>query len=812
MADVELEAGIRARSPSPARLGPVLRVLLAPLFLVGGIIAGLARAIARASREDATHLAAYIAFSALLALFPFLMALAAVAGDIGNAKSAERAVQALFTFLPEDVAKPLAPAVRQVLSSGAKSDILTIGLVVALWTASNGIAALRVALNRAYGAIEHRGFLRVTALHLFLVLLGAVVMIGVSFAVILGPQVWDWLVKPYAPKSWGRSLWDMTRYAAGTSMVLGSLVFMHWILPARHLKFRFILPGAMLTTLGWLGLASLFSLFLRNLGNYSVTYGSLGSIVVVLVFFYASATLLLIGAHFNVAMFKIEPSIPPVPTGRLTFKAITEYSLRAIRSRLRRADPMEHQKKHVAFAGRLVIVGFGSIGQGVLPLLLRHIDMPKDKITIVTAEDHGEKVADDMGITFVQQILTRDNYREILEPMIGKGDFLLNLSVDVSSLALIALAHERGALYLDTCIEPWLGGYTDTSLTASQRSNYGLREGALALREKFGKGGPTAVLTHGANPGHVSHLVKQGLLDIAAATGAPVEAPTDRKGWAALAAKLGVKVIHVAERDTQKANIPKAIGEFVNTWSIDGFVGEGCQPAELGWGTHEEHFPADGGRHPIGKGAAIYLNRPGASVRVRTWTPKEGPFHGFLITHSEAISLADFLTLEEGGRVTYRPTCHYAYHPCDDAVLSVHELAGKGWAMQPTKRLMSDEIISGIDELGVLLAGHARGAYWLGSQLDIETARQLAPYNSATSLQVTSAVLAGVVWAMENPEAGVVEPEEMDFRRCLEVAGEYWGPRVGVFTDWTPLDKRGELFPEDVDTSDPWQFKNIRVV
>jgi homospermidine synthase len=811
MADVEIEAGRSGRPPSPARLGPVLRVILAPLILVGRIIGALARAIARGSREDATHLAAYIAFTGLLSLFPFLMALAALGGELGTGQSAERAVQTLFALLPEDVAKPLAPAVRQVLSSGAKSDILTIGLVVALWTASNGVAALRVALNRAYGAIEHRGFIGVSALQLGLVLLGAVVMIGLSFAVILGPQVWDWLVKPYAPKSWGRPLWDIARYGTGTFMVLASLVFMHWLLPARHLKFRFILPGAVLTTLGWIGLATLFSLFLRNLGNYSVTYGSLGSIVVVLVFFYASATLLLVGAHFNVALFKIEPSIPPLSKGGLTFKAVTEYSLRAIRSRFRRTTPMDHQKKHVAFAGRLVIVGFGSIGQGVLPLLLRHIDMPKDRITIVTAEDHGEKIADAMDVTFLQEILTRDNYRAILEPMIGEGDFLLNLSVDVSSLALIALAHERGALYLDTCIEPWLGGYTDTSLSASARSNYGLREGALALKAKFAPGGATAVLTHGANPGHVSHLVKQGLLDIAAATGAPVDAPKDRAGWGRLAQKLGVKVIHVAERDTQKANIPKAIGEFVNTWSIDGFVGEGCQPAELGWGTHERHFPADGGRHEIGKGAAIYLNRPGASVRVRTWTPKEGPFHGFLITHSEAISLADFLTVEEAGKATYRPTCHYAYHPCDDAVLSIHEIAGKNWQMQATRRLMSDEIISGIDELGVLIAGHAKGAYWLGSQLDIETARDLAPYNSATSLQVTSSVLAGVVWAIENPHAGIVEPEDMDFRRCLEIAGEYWGPRVGVFTDWTPLDHRAELFPEDLDTSDPWQFKNIRV-
>ena len=109
-----------------------------------------------------------------------------------------------------------------------------------------------------------------------------------------------------------------------------------------------------------------------------------------------------------------------------------------------------------------------------------------------------------------------------------------------------------------------------------------------------------------------------------------------------MAQGLGVKVIHIAERDTQTADFAKEPGEFVNTWSIDGFVGEGCQPAELGWGTHEKTLPADGLRHDFGCGAAIYLMRPGASTRVRTWTPMAGPLHGFLITHNESISIADY--------------------------------------------------------------------------------------------------------------------------------------------------------------------------
>lgn len=471
--------------------------------------------------------------------------------------------------------------------------------------------------------------------------------------------------------------------------------------------------------------------------------------------------------------------------------------------------------KHVAFHGRMVILGFGSIGQGVLPLILRHIDMPKDRITIVTAEERGREVAAEYGIRFVIEPATRENLRTLLTPLLTKGDILLNLSVDVSSVELMKLCQELDVLYLDTVVEPWAGGYTDPALTPSQRSNYAMREEAIALRE-MARGGPTSITAHGANPGLVSHFVKRALLDIARDTGAPVSAPPpaqDRAAWAAVAQRLGIKVIHIAERDTQVGSRPKKPGEFVNTWSIDGFVGEGSQPAELGFGTHEKALPADGHRHGFGCDAAIYLMRPGASTRVRSWTPGEGPYHGFLITHNEAISIADYYTVRDASdRVVYRPTSHYAYHPCDAAVLSIHELAGKNWELQPEKRLMTDEITHGMDELGVLLMGHAKGAYWYGSRLTIEEARRVAPHNSATSLQVTAAVLAGVIWAIENPRRGVVESDEMDHERILGICAPYLGEVIGAYSDWTPLQDRGRLFPEEVDASDPWQFKNFRVV
>jgi len=462
--------------------------------------------------------------------------------------------------------------------------------------------------------------------------------------------------------------------------------------------------------------------------------------------------------------------------------------------------------EQIDFSGPIVIIGFGSIGKASLPLILRHIRSPRTNIVVIDPDDSSRRLAELEGVRFEKIALRPSNYRKILTPLIA-GGFVVNLSVDVSSVALISLCREHNAMYIDTCIEPWAGGYTDAGLSLAQRTNYALREEVRKIRGE----GPTAVVAHGANPGMVSHLVKRALVRLAADMGHTV-APTTRDGWAKLAMQLGVKGLHVAERDTQWADVPKQPDEFVNTWSIEGFLSEGLQPAELGWGTNEKNVPPEASFHEHGCKAAIYLTRPGAGTRVRTWTPNAGPIQGYLITHNEAISIADYLTVEKNAEAIYRPTVHYAYHPCDDTILSLHELQGRNLRRQSRIRLMNDEIVDGMDELGVLLYGHAKNAFWYGSQLTIHQARAVAPYQNATGLQVSSAVVAGIIWAIENPRRGVVDSDELDYDRILSIQEPYLGKLVGAYTDWTPLDNRGQgLFPEDIDRDDPWQFKNIIV-
>ncbi|MBY0441497.1 MAG: saccharopine dehydrogenase NADP-binding domain-containing protein [Mycobacteriaceae bacterium] len=471
---------------------------------------------------------------------------------------------------------------------------------------------------------------------------------------------------------------------------------------------------------------------------------------------------------------------------------------------------MSSDLRYGRLLGPVVIIGFGSIGRGVLPLIVRHFEVASEDIVVIAPNAEGDAILKEYGVRRIDGTLSPENYRDLLAPLLdGPAPFVVNVSVDTSSVDVLHLARAHHALYIDTVVEPWPGCYGNETLELAQRTNYALRQSLLAERHAH-PGGITAVSCCGANPGMVSWFVKQALINLAAELGREVDLPQSRQEWARLMRDLGVKGIHIAERDTQRARWPRKIGQFINTWSVEGFLSEGMQPAELGWGTHEKWFPPMGNRHDDPTAPSIYLSQPGAATKVRTWCPTGGAQHGLCVTHNESISITEYFTLTENDQVTYRPTCHYAYQPCDEALLSWHEMLG---GRDPSEHVVLDEadIVDGIDELGVLLYGHQRNAYWFGSRLSNAETRALAPYQNATGLQVTSAILAGMVWALENPQAGIVEVEEMDFQRCLQVQLPYLGPVEGHFTDWHPLHERSTLFPDNIDTDDPWQFRNVLV-
>ena len=473
------------------------------------------------------------------------------------------------------------------------------------------------------------------------------------------------------------------------------------------------------------------------------------------------------------------------------------------------------------FENRVLVLGAGSVSQCVLPLLIEHLVDAK-QITIIDMRDNRERVtgAITAGATYVQDQLTRENMDQFLSKYLTAGDFLLDLAWNIDANAIIEWAHDHGVIYLNTSVEEWDPYSAGAARNPTERTLYWRHMKLRKLTNTWGGKGPTAIVEHGANPGLVSHLTKKALFDIATQAikdgkdGAGVKEAYESENFPSLAHKLGVKVIHIAERDTQVTDKPKQVNEFVNTWSVEGFYEEGIAPAELGWGTHEKTLPINAYQHLDGPKNQICIAQPGAKTWVRSWVPNMETT-GMVIRHGEAFTISDHLTVWDKEKAVYRPTVHYAYCPTDAAVASMHELEMRQWDLTTNQRIMNEEIIDGDDRLGVLLMGHAYKSWWTGSLLNIHDSRKLIPKQSATTVQVASAVYAAVAWAMANPNAGYRVPDDLPWREVLAFAEKYWGGYHSAAADWDPLMHRNDLYKgwnnRKYDESDPWQFSNFLV-
>ena len=436
--------------------------------------------------------------------------------------------------------------------------------------------------------------------------------------------------------------------------------------------------------------------------------------------------------------------------------------------------------------------------------------------------DNRARVKDalDKGATYVQDQITRGNIDAQLSKYLKAGDFLLDLAWNIDANTILQWCYDHGVMYLNTSIEEWDPYEGGANKHPLERTLYYRHMRMRDMKSRWTKTGATAIVEHGANPGLVSHLVKKSLVDIATRAlkegkvGKDVEAALTAEDYNKLAHSLSVKVIHISERDTQVTNRPKQWGEFVNTWSVEGFYEEGVAPAELGWGTHEKSLPVNAYEHPSGPKNQIAIAQPGATTWVRSWVPNF-EIQGMVIRHGEAFTISDHLTVWDEGKAVYRPTVHYAYCPSNEAIVSMKELEMLNWQLHKDQRIMNDEITGGDDRLGVLLMGHPYKSWWTGSLLSIEQSRKLIPGQSATTVQVSSAVYAAVAWAMQNPNAGLLVPDELPWREVLGYAEKYWGGIHSEAADWDPLMNRRDLFEgwnnKKVDKSDPWQFSNFLV-
>jgi homospermidine synthase len=465
-------------------------------------------------------------------------------------------------------------------------------------------------------------------------------------------------------------------------------------------------------------------------------------------------------------------------------------------------------------ARRIVQIGHGAIGGCMLELYNRHIKMDSPDQIIVFEMNKEHIPQDTRGHVFKHVKITKSNYMKELSAVLRKGDMLVDLAWYISTLDLVTLCHNIGACFVNAAVELWDIDQADPKKDPREYTLYARQMEMQRVAKKWGEHGSTCVLTHGANPGWVSHttkwalkewikhfestgqhpeLVKKGNSILKQLQKSTTRTET-RNLWAKLAELLKVQVIHVSERDTLVSNIPRQPGTFVCTWSPQGFIEEGMAPAELGWGTHETL--KDGVyEYSIGPKNQVCFATRGMNTLCQTFVPS-GNYVGMVVRHEEAYSISDYLTVRESdgnaeqNRVLYRPTVHYAYYPCSDAVASMYELQSNGYAPPEREHVPRDDCVSGLDELGCFLLSRDYGAWWIGTVQSIEDSRELLPGQSPTILVVAAGVLGAVVWTFLNPDEGLIHPEEMDDTEVMSFVLPYLDPFIsGYVSGWKPFVK-----------------------
>ena len=254
--------------------------------------------------DDGWAIASHIALSALTSIFPFFLVLTAIAGMVGSKDLADEAARILLEAWPEEVSAPIATEIHAVLT-GAHGQVLTVGVLLALYFASSGIESLRIGLNRAYSMIDARPIWLLRLESIGYVIVAAVALLALSFLVVLAPVIWRTALR-YVPALEPLSdIITLTRFVVATVLLIVALILVHLWLPAGRRKFKEILPGILVTLILWLATGILFGRYLSDYAfTYSIYYAGLASVMIALVFLYLTACIFIYGGELNAVIQK----------------------------------------------------------------------------------------------------------------------------------------------------------------------------------------------------------------------------------------------------------------------------------------------------------------------------------------------------------------------------------------------------------------------------------------------------------------------------------------------------------------------------
>ena len=255
--------------------------------------------------DDGWAIASHIALSTLMAMFPFLIVLTSLAGFFGSKELADQAAVLLLQTWPTQVADALSGQIHDVLTT-TRGDVLTIGAVLAVYFASNGVEALRVALNRAYAVVEPRRWYWLRLESIGYTLVAAFSSLAMAFLIVLGPLIIE-AVRRYIPLvvESNEQLLDLARYGITITALVVALFILHAWLPAGRRNFQQILPGIVFTFVASLVSGVVFGQYLaRFANNYVTMYAGLASVIIALVFLYFIAAIFVFGGELNAAIIK----------------------------------------------------------------------------------------------------------------------------------------------------------------------------------------------------------------------------------------------------------------------------------------------------------------------------------------------------------------------------------------------------------------------------------------------------------------------------------------------------------------------------
>jgi len=271
------------------------------------VLALFVAALKRLFADEAVPLAGNIAFRTMFSIFPFLIFLTSLAGFFGSEGLAKRIIDFLFSVAPEQLIRPISGEILNILTV-QRSGLLSLSVVLTIWSAMGGVDSIRIALNRAYDIKEHRSIWYINAQNIVFVIGSAILLLAVALLLVIFP-VFITALEHFAPEQLVHfDNLDRLRYPLAILLLVGGLLIAHQFLPARPTPVMSLLPGIILTVVTWVILSAIFSFWLVSFNSFASTYASLSGIFAAMFFLYLAALVMIFGGEFNRVLIEIRNS------------------------------------------------------------------------------------------------------------------------------------------------------------------------------------------------------------------------------------------------------------------------------------------------------------------------------------------------------------------------------------------------------------------------------------------------------------------------------------------------------------------------